>query len=129
MTPAHLGRLARLLEALHGKLPDLLKHPEPIFTTADEALVEKRLKRVKVSHRYPLSRVDGATTGKNRDSGEEALLFSGEQVVAPRNCRRKRPVTGFRVAAALEEVEALGDALENLRRRQQLSAGGGQLER
>ena len=60
---------------------------------------------------------------------KSVLLFLGEQVVRPLDRRPQRLLAGIGVALALEQVEALGEPLEQLLGAEEGCAGGGELER
>ena len=70
-----------------------------------------------------------ATALEDGEAREELLLCGGEQVVAPLDRGSQGPLAGIGVAAALQQIESCGDALEELGRRQDRHARGGQLDR
>ena len=63
------------------------------------------------------------------EAREELLLCGGEQVVAPLDGGSQGPLAGIGVAAALQQIESFGDALEELGRRQDRHTRGGQFDR
>ncbi len=95
---------------------------------ADEALVDERLKRVEVGARDCLGSVECATAGEDGDAREELLLVVGEKVVRPLDRRAERELARFRIAAAFQEIEALGEPVEDLRRGKDTGAGRGELD-
>ena len=126
--------LAGCVEPLERELPDRLEHPEALLAVrigaaADEALVEQRRQRVEVGAADLLGVLERGAAAEHREPGEERLLVLAEQVVAPRDRRAQRGVAFVGVPAALEEVEALPDPLEQLLRAEQLHPRGGELDR
>ena len=67
--------------------------------------------------------------GEDRQAREQPLLAGVEQVVGPLDRRAERPLARVGVSAAGEQVEAPREPLEDLRRRQDLRTGGGELDR
>ena len=67
--------------------------------------------------------------GEDRQTCEQALLRRVEEVVRPLDRRAERPLARVGVAAAGEQVEALGEPFEDLRRGEDLRTRGGQLDR
>ena len=111
--------LTRGRQALPRELADRLEHPEALVlvrvgAAADEALVEQRRERVEVRVTDRFGRVEGAAAAEDCEPGEELLLVVVEEVVAPGDRRAQRGVALLGVAAALEQVEPLRDALEQL---------------
>ena len=116
-------------EALAGELPDRLEHPEPSSGPPHEALVDQRLQPVDVSLDDLFGRVQRTAAREDREPLEELLLVVGEEVVRPLDRRAKRVLARFRIAAALQEIEALSEPVQDLRRREHTGAGRGELDR
>ena len=112
-----------------GVLADGLEHPVALVGEAQEALLDERLQGVEVGFGHLLGGLERAAAGEDGEAGEEPLLLGGEQVVAPLDGGAERLLAGVGVAAALQEVEALGEALEDLGGRERLRARGGELDR
>ena len=129
VAPAQLVALARLLEPLGRILADRLQHPEAFARVAEEALVDERLERVQVGLRDLLSGLERAAAAEDRESREQVSFPVVEQVVAPGDRRAQRPLAGIGIAAALEQVEALRQALEDLSGREHARPRRGQLHR
>jgi hypothetical protein len=66
---------------------------------------------------------------EDAESREEPLLLRAEEVVAPRDRASERLVALGQVAPlAADDVEAIAQAREEIRQREELRAGGGQLD-
>ena len=120
--------LAGLVQPFARILADRLEHPVALGREAEQALLDQRLQRVDVGAADLLGGVQGAAAGEDREGADDALLFLGEQVVAPVDRRPQRLLPRVGVAATLEQVEALREALEDLSRRERLGARGGELD-
>ena len=66
---------------------------------------------------------------KTESARKRRCSSSGREVVAPRDRRPERLLPRIGVAAALQQVEALGEPLQDLRGRECPRAGGGELDR
>ena len=121
--------VARGGEALAGELPDRLQHPVALVREAKEALLDERLQRVEIGCCDLLRRVERAATREDRERSEETLLLLRQEVVAPRDGRPERLLSGVGVSAASQQVESLGETLDDLTRGEGLRAGGGELNR
>src|SRR3989442_1769505 len=62
------------------------------------------------------------------ERGPDVRLLLREKVIAPGDRRPERLLARIGVATPLQEVETLGDAFEDLRRRERSCAGGGELD-
>src|SRR5206468_12075840 len=69
-----------------------------------------------------------ASARKDREAGEETLLFRREELMAPFDRRSQCLLAGLCVAASFQEVEALGNSVEDLSRGEHAGASGGQLD-
>ena len=121
--------LAGLVQPFARVLADRLEHPVALVREAEQALLDERLQRVEVGAADLLGRLERAAAGEDGEARGRALLLLGEQVVAPVDRRPQRLLARVGVAAALEEVEPLREALEDLPRRERLRARGGELDR
>ena len=74
-----------------------------------------------------LGRLEGAAPAEDREAREEPLLARREEVVRPFDRRAQRALARVGVAAALEQVEPLREALEDLGRRERRRPRGGEL--
>src|ERR687888_699365 len=107
-------REAGLVEPLGRVLADRLQHREALAGVAEEALVDERLQHVEVCVCDFLCRVERAAPCEDRKSSEELLLLRRQEVVRPLDRRPQRLLAGFGIAASLQQVEAPGQALEEL---------------
>ena len=121
--------LALVVKPLGGVLPDRLQHPEALVGEAEEALLDERLQRVEIGSCDLLRRVQRAAAREDRERSEETLLFLRQEVVAPSDRRPERLLSRLGVPAAFQQVESLGEALQDLCGRECLRAGGGKLYR
>ncbi len=115
-------------QLLPRELPNRLQHPVALLGKADEALLDERLQGVELGVADHFGCLERAAPGEDREAGEELLLCGGEQVVAPLDGCAQGLLAGIGVAAALEQVEAGGEALQDLGRGERLRAGGGELD-
>ena len=92
-----------------------------------EALVDERLERVEVGVADFLGRVEDAAAGEDSEAGEELPLVVGEQVMRPFNRRAQGLLARVGAAAALEQIEPLGEPFEHLPGREDSGAGGREL--
>ena len=75
-----------------------------------------------------LGRFHRPPTSEDRESHQQAALGIGQQLVAPVDCRLERPLTrDSRPAAAHEQAEAIVQSVANLADRENLHAGGREL--
>jgi len=128
MAPLHLLDLARLLETLQRVLANRLEHPVALVGEAEQALLDVRLEGVERGAADLLRRLERAAAREDAEAGEELLLSGEEELVRPVDGRPERDLTGIGVAAAREQVEPGGEALEDLSRCKGSCAGGGQLD-
>src|SRR4051794_1687399 len=112
--------LAGLVQPFARIVADRLEHPVALVREAEQALFDQRLQRVEVGVADLHDGVQGATAGKDREGAEDALLFLAERVVAPVDRRAQGLLPRVGVAATLEQIEALREALEDLPRRERL---------
>ncbi len=126
--PPKLSFVARLREPLRCKLSDRLEHPVALVRETEEALLDERLHGVEVGVRHLLRGRERAAAGEHREAGEQPLLVPVEEVVAPLDRRAQRLLAGVCVATALQEIEAVREAIEDLRRRERLRAGSRELD-
>ncbi len=126
--PPKLSFVARLAEPLRRKLSDRLEHPVALVRETEEALLDERLHGVEVGIRHLLRGRESAAAGEDREAGEQPLLVPVEEVVAPLDRRAQRLLAGVCVATALQEIEAVREAIEDLRRRERLRAGSRELD-
>ncbi len=99
------------------------------FENRMQALLDERLQRVEVGSGYLIRSVERAAAEKGREAGKSALLFFGEQVVAPVDRGAQCLVPRIGVATAREEVEPLREADEDLGWFKRPRARRGELER
>ncbi len=133
-----LVRLAARFEALEGVGADRLQHREArlavgLFLLAEHVVVDER-RRGRSRRPSPPQTASAAGSVQppceDGEAREERLLVGAEQVVAPVDRRAERLLARGQVAwAAGEEVEALLEPGEQRLRREQLRAGGGELDR
>ena len=121
-------RLRRPLEPLDRVLTDRLQHPVAPTREAEKALVDERLERVEVRATHVLRRAERAPAGEDRESCEELLLALVKEVVGPLDRRAERLLTCFGVPAALQKIEPLREAVEELPRREDARARGCELD-
>ena len=76
-----------------------------------------------------LCRVQRAATREDGEGSEDTLLLLREELVAPGDRRPERLLPCLGVPAAFQQVEAIGEALQYLRGRERLRAGGSELDR
>ena len=107
--------LAGLLQPFTRVLADRLQHPVALVREAEQALLDERLQRVEVGAADLLGGLQRAAAGEDGERAEETLLLLREQVVAPVDRRPQRLLSRVGVPAALQQVEPLGEALEDLR--------------
>jgi hypothetical protein len=124
-----LRRVGPFCEPLPRVLADRLEHPVASVRRTDEVLVDQGLERVEVGVGDLLGRFERAAPGEGRESREQLLLLPCEEVVRPGDRRAERLLAGVGVAAASEQVEALRQPLEDLRRREDTRARCRQFDR
>jgi hypothetical protein len=95
----------------------------------DEALVDQRLQYVQLGGAHLLGRFQCAAAGENGQAGEESLLLLGEELVAPVDRGPQRLLACLGISAALEQIEPLGKALQDLGRGEHAGPGRSQLDR
>ena len=135
MAAPQLVGLPAPFELLERVLTDRLEHREPaVCDAAEQAAVHeggedrKQIRAVVGTNR--LDGVDRAAAREHREPREQDALGLGEERVAPVERRAKRLLPARKIArAACEHVERLFEPLHHPRRRQQLAARGGELDR
>src|SRR5207302_1475223 len=65
---------------------------------------------------------------EDRKPREQLLLVGGEEVMRPLDRRAKRVLARFRIAAAFQEIETLGEPVQDLLRGEHTGAGRGELD-
>src|SRR5690242_3892713 len=110
-------------------IADRLEHPVPLVREAEKAFFDERLERLYVCVGDLLGGFDSAAVCEDGEAAEEGLLVVREQVVAPGNRRPERLLAGIGVSSPVEEIETIGNAFEDLRRRERPRAGGCELDR
>ena len=128
VSTAHLIGLPGLVEPAGREFADRLEHPEPLVPVAEEALVDQRLHGVQIGLGDFLGSVQRAAASKHGQPGEQALLLFGEQVVAPCDRCSKRCLAGLSVPSPLQQVQSLGEPLEDLGRREDARTGRRQFD-
>ena len=106
--------LACLIEPLRRVLADRLQHPVAAVGEAEQALLDERLEGLEIGVADLLRRVQRAAAGEDGEPREEPPLLGGEEFVAPLDRRPERLLARVSVAAALQEIEAAGEAFEDL---------------
>jgi len=111
-------------------LADCLEHPEAVaLADANEALVDKGLKRVEVCLADRLRRLERAAACEDGKPREEPLLGGFEQLVRPLDRRPERLLARIDSPACPEQVDALRETLEQLPGRDDPDARRSELER
>src|SRR5919197_4010304 len=95
---------------------------------AQEAFLDQRLQEVDIGVSHLLSRSKRAAARENRQSPEQLLLFRHKKVVRPLDRCPQGLLARLGVAAALEQIEALREPLEDLGGREDPRPGGGELD-
>ncbi len=126
---ADVVRFAARLEPFEGEVADGFVHPEAIVGVADEALLHEGLERVQIGIGHLLRGLERAPAGEDGQAREQPLLGGVEQLVRPLDRRAERPLARIGIPAALQEVEALREPLEDLRGRERSRTGRGELDR
>jgi hypothetical protein len=121
--------LSGVLESLERELADRLQHPEAAVPEPDEALVDERLEHVQIGAADGLRCFESAAAGEHGQAGEESLLLFGQELVAPGDGRPQRLLACLGVAAAPEQIEPLGEPLQDLGRGEHARPRRGQLDR
>ncbi|MGI8885491.1 MAG: hypothetical protein ACR2G9_01035, partial [Gaiellaceae bacterium] len=114
MSPAQLFALAGGVEPLDCVLANRLQHPIALIREARQSLLDQRLEGVEIGTGDLLGGRERAAAGEDREAGKELLLLGREEVVAPLDRRSQRLLTRIGVAAALQQIEALGETLQDL---------------
>jgi hypothetical protein len=132
-------RLPTRFQPLQPVLSDRLQHPEARLAVAlllaHQALVDQRRQPVEdVS--FPgrgadgLRGREGAAAGADRQPAEEGPLLSAQQIVAPADGVAQRPLPRRQVAGTTGQYpQPVSQALQEDGGREELDAGGGQLDR
>src|SRR5436190_5374921 len=120
--------LAPLVETLEPVVADRLEHPEALARMPDEALLDERFEHVEISSGHLLGCFERAAPGEDGETREELLLVLVEQFVAPLDRGPERLLARVGVTRAAEEVEAPGEAVEDLRRRKDVRTRRGKLD-
>jgi hypothetical protein len=126
-TPSCRVSAAGGFQPLARVLANRLEHPEASVGVANEALLDERLEQVDIGVGDLLGGLDGATADEDRERREQPLLLRREQLVAPLDRRPQRGLARVGVTAALEQVEALSEPLDDLVGRQRCRTRGGEL--
>jgi hypothetical protein len=121
--------LSRVRELFGGVLTDRFQHPVTLAGAPKEALLDERLQRVEVCIRHVPRGLQRASANEHAQPREEPPFCFGEKLMAPLDRRPERCLAGVGVAAAPEQVEALGQTLQDLRGRENAGAGSRQLDR
>jgi hypothetical protein len=121
--------LALTGEPLARELADRLEHPVALVRETKQDLLDERLQPLELGVRDILGGFEGAAAGEDGERSNEALLFLRKEVVAPGDRRPQRLLARIGVPAAPEQIEPLGDALEDLRRRERFRPGSSELDR
>src|SRR5215207_1919058 len=79
-----------------------------------QALVDERLKRVRVRIGYAFRRVIRRTPGYDREPREDLALRLAQEVVRPSNRRAEGPLARIGVAATLQQLEPFPKSLDEL---------------
>ena len=85
-------------------------------TAAKQALVEQRLQHVGVRAGDLLRGLEAAAAGEHAQPPKQCLLVGVKEVVAPGDRRAQRLLPRIHPTSCLEQVEALGEPVEELRR-------------
>ena len=122
--------LAEFLEAFARKFSNRLEHEEPAFARLpQQALVDERREAVEVDLDNRFGCLEREAAGKDRHAGELRPFGLVEQLMAPFDRRAERPLSLRRVARpSRQELEPAPESTEDLGRRQDLYARGGQLD-
>ena len=117
------------VEPLLGELANGFEQPEALPCALHEALLDERLQRVEVGGANCLGRLVGAAAGEHGQPGEQVLFTRREQVVGPGDACAERVLAGVTAAPRFEQIEALREPPEHLRRREHTRARRGELDR
>ena len=119
-------------ELLRGELLDRAQQPQSrcfLRPPLEHVLVEEPLEHVGVRIRDHLRCLDAASAGEHGQAIEDGPLFIRQQVIAPRDRGPERRLTRVDVSPASQQIEAGGQALEELFDREELQSWGGELQR
>ena len=132
--------LAGILELAGRELAHRLQHPEPgdgaVLAHLDQRLVHQALEQGQhhgpgdaVAGGHGLGRVDGERSGEHREAAKQSLLRLGQQRVAPsdRALDRLMPRADPSLATC-QQADRVGEALDDLRRREHPATRGGELD-
>ena len=128
------GRAAHLaggFQPATGVFAEDVQHREAAFAgRAEEALVDQRGESVEIAAADCLGGFEVEAAGEDAELPKERLLVVVKECMTPVDCGPQRALSLRGVGrAATEHVEAAAQPLEDLRRREHLDAGGGELER
>ena len=132
--PAGALLVRRARELVGRELPDRLGHAEApgavrLGAPRHEMLLDEGLERVGSRLADRFRAVPRGVAGEDGEAAEEPPLALVEQVRRPLRGRAQRALTGVRARAAVEQVEPLAQARQQLCRREDGRAGGRELER
>ena len=125
------ARLAGGFQPAAGVFAEDVQHREAAFAgRAEEALVDQRCERLEVAAADCFGGFEVEAAGEDAEPPKERLLVVVQERVAPVDRGPQRALSLRGVGrAATDLVEAPAQPLEDLRRREYLDAGGGELER
>ena len=130
MPPAQLGFLAARGEPLARVLADRLQHPEALVRCGGAGSCRRATAACRGRRSATcLGRLERAAAAEDGQAGERALLFRRRAGRGSTRSSRAASLARIGVPAALEQVEPLREALEDLRRGEDARARGGELER
>ena len=125
--------LVRGSKALAGELADRLEHREArlsgIVGALDQRAIHQPLEDVDVRLPDRFCCLERPAAGEDAQAPEEGLLRLGQELVAPLHRGAQRSLSWIRVAAAREEVQALGESLQDLLDRQDRQPRRGKVQR
>ena len=125
--------LVRLGEALGGELADRLEHREArlagVVAALDEGAIHQPLEGIDVRLADPFGSLQRPTAGEDTQPPEEGAFRLRQELVAPFHRGAQRPLSWIRVTAAGEEVQPLGEALQDLLHREDRQPRGGKVQR
>ena len=132
--PAGALLVRRARELVGRELPDRLAHAEAtgavrLCASRHEMLLDEGLERVGSRLADRFCAVPRGVAGEDGEAAEEPPLALVEQVRRPLRGRAQRALTGVRSRAAVEQVEPLAQARQQLCRREDGRARGRELER
>jgi hypothetical protein len=110
---AELAQVRERFQPLRRELANRLEHPVALAGVAEQALVDQRSDLVEIGSADLLGGLQRAAAGEDGQAGEDVLLGSRQQVVAPGNRRGERPLPlRCRPRAACEQGQPLIEPLQ-----------------